>query len=678
LFLVAASLAVAAQDHVEIEENENPAPTIIPKPAHSRRLTEDEARRLLSPYPSPSPKPVPLQDAEAPPAPTSQKPILEAASTVPPAPPVGTARIIRYSPEGRVGKTDSLVITFDRPMDPASRPATLTPQPPGEWFWLGGQTLIFQPRDEFPMATRYQVEVADAKKTWTFETTPPKLSRESRNLDEDLQPLICLSFDQHVEPDKVLAAARMADGPPLRLVTAADWRALDPAFEELMSQDGESVWVTPQRPLEPRQVYQLLIPAGSRLAQGPLLTPEDQMMNIKTYSEFSFHKEWRFQGDTLEVKFTNPLDPKSLKKADIQLTPAIANSSISLTSDGLRIEGAWKRGVGYQLTLPPQTKDIHGQELGEHSQLWIERGFGEAVFFGPSQDFIFLDPYGSARLTCAQNLVSRIHFRAYAVKPRDWSAYRRARDAHRMQPKRPLRLPGTLVVDEILTPDRDKMDYSIDLKPTFAKAGSQLLVVLEPQFEEGVKGIGASYVGWVQHTNLAVNLAADSRQLLVWTNGLKDGQPVPGAQVNFTDQTQHVVSDSHGLATLPWQGHPQAIWIESGSQSLFFPPDTDAWRTTFRPTEQRHLLWYVTDDRQRYRPGETVSVKGWLRRRNMELPALGQLSYRLRRIRLDFCHSVQSPTGRSQLGPGLRKRQLRALLRYPGVPAARIRSLGQH
>ena len=38
-------------------------------------------------------------------------------------------------------------------------PVRLTPQPPGEWRWVGTRTLLFEPEGRFPMATGYRVEV---------------------------------------------------------------------------------------------------------------------------------------------------------------------------------------------------------------------------------------------------------------------------------------------------------------------------------------------------------------------------------------------------------------------------------------------------------------------------------------------------------------------------------------
>ena len=63
-----------------------------------------------------------------------------------------------------------------------------------------------------------------------------------------------------------------------------------------------------------------------------------------------------------------------------------------------------------------------------------------------------------------------------------------------------------------------------------------------------------------------------------------------------------------------------ALLATRGTQSALLPSAmwNNSWAKT--PTNDR-LLWFVTDDRQTYRPGETVSVKGWVRRQGSDVAA---------------------------------------------------------
>ena len=46
---------------------------------------------------------------------------------------------------------------------PTSVPVRLTPETPGEWRWVGTQTLVFQPKTRLPMATEFRAEISQAQ-----------------------------------------------------------------------------------------------------------------------------------------------------------------------------------------------------------------------------------------------------------------------------------------------------------------------------------------------------------------------------------------------------------------------------------------------------------------------------------------------------------------------------------
>ena len=76
--------------------------------------------------------------------------------------------MLRHSAEGEVPLAPPLSVTFSQPMvavtshadlAAVARPVRLSPEPPGQWRWVGTKTLIFEPTGRFPMATDYRVEV---------------------------------------------------------------------------------------------------------------------------------------------------------------------------------------------------------------------------------------------------------------------------------------------------------------------------------------------------------------------------------------------------------------------------------------------------------------------------------------------------------------------------------------
>ncbi len=80
----------------------------------------------------------------------------------------GRLQVLRYAPSQDVDMAPNVSITFSRPMVPLTShstlaaqdlPVSLVPQPPGEWYWMGTRTLLFQPDGRLPGSTRYRAEI---------------------------------------------------------------------------------------------------------------------------------------------------------------------------------------------------------------------------------------------------------------------------------------------------------------------------------------------------------------------------------------------------------------------------------------------------------------------------------------------------------------------------------------
>ncbi|HSD66043.1 MAG TPA: hypothetical protein VLF95_05045, partial [Vicinamibacteria bacterium] len=151
------------------------APALVARPP-AEPLPDADARRVLDRLPplagEPREEPFAIREASPPPpragnirrAPFPP----EAAALRPEAAAAGPLEVLRRMPEGDVPLAPHLSLTFSQPMvalsshEALSReavPARLTPQPPGEWRWVGTRTLLFEPVGRFPMATEFRVEV---------------------------------------------------------------------------------------------------------------------------------------------------------------------------------------------------------------------------------------------------------------------------------------------------------------------------------------------------------------------------------------------------------------------------------------------------------------------------------------------------------------------------------------
>lgn len=105
--------------------------------------------------------------------------------------------------------------------------------------------------------------------------------------------------------------------------------------------------------------------------------------------------------------------------------------------------------------------------------------------------------------------------------------------------------------------------------------------------------------------------------MVVWATDLKTGAPIPGVEIR-TDSGNLIVDTNHkgvGRFDIPPAGISYLV-AEQGDDLAFLPPSTYYWNDGgwSKRSLSDELRWYVWDDRQMYKPGEEVYIKGWMRR----------------------------------------------------------------
>ena len=114
---------------------------------------------------------------------------------------------------------------------------------------------------------------------------------------------------------------------------------------------------------------------------------------------------------------------------------------------------------------------------------------------------------------------------------------------------------------------------------------------------------------WAQSTTIGTGVFDDADELVVWATDLRSGEPLAGVEVTFDAVPATGTTNADGLARIDKPavetGH---LIARRGDDSAILDSD---WQQRSR-TDQS--IWYVFDDRQLYRPGETAHFKGWVRR----------------------------------------------------------------
>ena len=164
----------------------------------------------------------------------------------------------------------------------------------------------------------------------------------------------------------------------------------------------------------------------------------------------------------------------------------------------------------------------------------------------------------------------------------------------------------------------------IDLDAAFKQAQGHLVVLVKPE-RTGLpallpqRGRVEEAVLWVQRTQIGLDAFADAGQMLAWANSLVDGSPLADVELALWPGSApgaRTRADGTAAIPLPSGQAAQLLIARSGGETAILPANVNFWGD--EGWQQRPLndamSWYVFDDRQMYRPGEEVHIKGWIRR----------------------------------------------------------------
>jgi uncharacterized protein YfaS (alpha-2-macroglobulin family) len=157
-------------------------------------------------------------------------------------------------------------------------------------------------------------------------------------------------------------------------------------------------------------------------------------------------------------------------------------------------------------------------------------------------------------------------------------------------------------------------EIPIDLSDALDGETGHLIVVVEPPSGLFSDNRREPVHPWVQVTNIGLDAVSDHSRLIAWATNLEDGSPLSGVELELAPGGGTATTGSDGLAEFTL-GRGAYLIARHDGQTAILPSnpyyyDVEGWRSW---TPESELRWYVIDDRQMYRPGEEVHVKGWLR-----------------------------------------------------------------
>jgi len=665
----------------------SPVPTIN-SVARATNLSESESSRLLARLPALKTERddtlnFRLRDNSLPPpraGETIQSAFALSGNAGPPVAAVTNAplEVTRFAPEGEVALAPNLSIAFSQPMvavasqeqAAANVPIRLSPQPAGKWRWLGTQTLMFQPDAEggrLPMATNYTVTIPAGTKsalgnslpgtrTFSFATPPPKLTGshpEGNSVSRDA--LIFLEFDQRIDASRVLNHLTLQPANSeirLRLASAEEIAA-DESVSDLIKEATEGRWMVVRAvgaygatkdALPAGTLIRIGIAQGTPSVEGTRTTLAAEDFSFTTYGPMQVvetacnYQQSCSPFDNFRISLSNQLDDETFTDAHVKIEPEIPGVKIGWSYKQINIEGAKRSNTTYTVTLDRATKDSFKQTLTGENKFTFKVNKSSPILFSAGSSLVVLDPAGTRAFTVYSMNHTRLRVMLFKVTAGDWQQFQRYQGAQSVQARKQAEPPGRLVSDKVIEikVDPDLLtETSVDISAALDEGYGHVFVRVEPAPSEGNEPVTV-YANWrniaeawVQSTEIALDAFADRKELVVWTNSLKDGAPLAGVELSVSPDEMNGVTGVDGLARLtfkdvPWvkKGAPELLIARRGKDVAILPQldptryhysnaiASSSWR---RNDARSSLSWYVFDDRKLYRPGEEVNLKGWIR-----------------------------------------------------------------
>lgn len=565
--------------------------------------------------------------------------------------------VLRFAPEGSVAIAPFINVTFNQPMVPLDTleslsgedvPVQISPEVQGTWRWLGTKTVNFQAEyagfDRLPMATEYQVTIPAGTESalgdvlaeaveFKFQTPPPTMQNYyPSSSPQGLEPKFFVSFDQLINPDEIIKNLVVeAGGNPvsIRLLTEAE---IEKA-EELKglingSEDGRWLAFQADEPLPADTGISVNVQAGTPSAEGPLTTPSDQNFSFRTYAPLRVDEHGCSWSDPpcrpltpLFIRFNNPLDLDAYQEDMLQIEPELPGASVNIYGNTININGSTKARTTYRVTISGQLLDQFGQQLGNDKTLRFNIGPAEPVLFGPQQNLVTLDPASQEpSLSIFSMNYSKLDVEIYRVVPGDWPEFMKYLQEYQRTDlfQDP---PGEKVFDDkvpVEAPSDQLAEVQIPLDEYLQSGSGQFIVIAQPprnlldndRYWETIQV-------WVQVTQIGLDAFVDHSEMVVWATDLSNGAPIDSLEISSprsgilgaTDQTGSLRFDIPGSGV-------DFLVASSESDIAFLPPNTSYWSDSSWTSRslRDELRWYVFDDRGMYKPGEEVSIKGWLRK----------------------------------------------------------------
>ena len=584
--------------------------------------------------------------------------------------------VVFAGPEGNTSPTAQITMVFNRPVreltlagQSARRAATanqtgegpatslvLTPRLGGTWQWVGTNAVLFAPAGgRLPAATRIKVEVpasfraldgSTLGKPHRFElvTPRPALVRSTPDSGEQgIEPgrTIELRFNQPIAP-RALEAAATLEATRAGKTRSLRFRAVRPD-----AKNGKLLTIEPAEPLPIHSQIELAVSDRLVGEAGPLPSGAPASVAFETYGPLEV-KELTCNDDTPEggcvpgsplyLQLSNPVKVRDLRGA-VSVEPAlrlvwspwVSDSDDEWTSS-IELVGKFAPGRTYNVVLKAGLRDRYGQSLtGKRTRSLRIGDFWPRVELGVSGDYIEPSaqkaiPIGSVNTKSYELFAARLPVdkiaEYYAKSDKgEGLALLPAFPGFERRTVRPAAAKNQLA--------RHTVDPARLLGGATGR-GPVVVAVRSPSARDGRSD--EEHLSVLQVTDLAITAKLSRHGSLVWVTRLSSGTPVAGADVEIREGGRVLGSyraNDQGLVTVPpkdfapivedYRKPPTAVVVARAGGDWSYrrvASFIESWRVPAPASFSGQDATYgmLFSDRGLYRPGDTVRLKGIVRR----------------------------------------------------------------
>lgn len=564
----------------------------------------------------------------------------------------GPLRITRISHEGCQEDVEQLSISFSEPMVPIGeaklvdvrKVVSISPMPEGSFRWVGTQTLVFDPaKGRLPKATKYEIRVPasaasisgarlESDRVWTLETAPVNVVLQT---DQGLsnpnyrQPVFEAAFNQDIDASEILKSVSIAvriSGRkkiyPVKQLTpaqAAGYASGKRFASESVSRAFDkkrNLLFAPVDPLPADVIAEVEFASHLPSLEGPLRSERAYTFPVSINGEFKLVDEpkyfeslgWTASVTEHRLQFTNPVaqEKGQVGPAQVRITPLVPHLNVYGYGNSLILSGYFRPLTRYTVTVDGSVKDIFGQCLGADTTVSFTTGAFRPSFSNSHRLVTF--PVGKeTKYKILAKAMPLVKISIYRVEPEQWFDYEPL-----VCRGQKINFPTAPVSTRFLPVGDEEKVLEIDLKPFLKDGLGHFVIVADPS--GAVPPAEALTATWVQVTGLGLDAFA-GKKLHVLTTSLTEGQPLDNTSLTLLPGRNTAQSDQLGQAQLPISdASASAVLVaRRNGDSAILPHALGFSSWVYKPSPVVSK-WHVVTDRQLYKPGETVKVRGWLRK----------------------------------------------------------------